>query len=361
MEPCSDSEDEDLIKFQQKFKTQTKNIKKQNEESENDSDYSDDLGKDLKKSLKGIKHKRFDKHGNLVSDDDDDDGGMASEDQEESDIGDESEEEDDQEGSDEDFSEEEDSQVVEEEYNKLKRTVLESSDEEHIEDEEESNEVDPYATVRKELIDMSFEDRQKLKNKLGSKIYNKIVNSGKQKQTTIQTASEVDKEHKNRPKEMSSKKRVPIFRKVIEVKRKLNRDPRFDDLSGTFDEKQFKHSYAFLEEMKQKEKKQIVRAMKKEKDKSRKSELKSLANRYKQLEDSSKRKEKTNSLLNQWKTRERELVRDGKKPYFLKQSDVKKLELADKYKELKEKGGLEKYLAKRRKKNASREKKKLHM
>ncbi|XP_050407451.1 ribosomal RNA processing protein 36 homolog isoform X2 [Patella vulgata] len=337
MEPCSDSSgDDDLQKFQQKFKKQTKGIKlNPTEESADDSDNissgnikhkNSSLHKHSKSSDKS-KHKRFDKGGDAVSDDDDDD--------------------------DDDDGEDDDDQA-----NPVK-SVLDESESEAGESDDEG--VDPYATIRKELIDMSFEDKQKLRNKLGAKIYNQIVHSERKNQSKPGHSKNRDREYKDRPVEISAKKRVPVFRKVVQVKRKLNRDPRFDDLSGEFDEKKFKHTYAFLDEMKKKEKKKIVTAMKKEKDKTRKSELKSLANRYKQYEEADERKSKKNSLLNKWKERERELVKDGKTPYFLKQSDVKKLELAEKYKELKEKGGLDKYLAKRRKKNANRERKKLHI
>ena len=45
--------------------------------------------------------------------------------------------------------------------------------------------------------------------------------------------------------------------------------------------------------------------------------------------------------------------------FYLLIGDLKKLELAEKYKELQKSGKLDKYLSKKRKKNASKEKKKL--
>lgn len=43
--------------------------------------------------------------------------------------------------------------------------------------------------------------------------------------------------NKHRPKEISSKVRVPKMRQVVKVTKKLTKDPRFDNSCGEFDEK----------------------------------------------------------------------------------------------------------------------------
>ena len=48
-------------------------------------------------------------------------------------------------------------------------------------------------------------------------------------------------------------------------------------------------------------------------------------------------------------------MKAGKKPFFLKKSEQKKQELIRKYQELKASGGLEKAMAKRRRKNAAKD------
>ena len=53
--------------------------------------------------------------------------------------------------------------------------------------------------------------------------------------------------------------------------------------------------------------------------------------------------------------KEKEAVKGGKKPFFLKKSEKKKQELIRKYQELKASGGLEKAMAKRRRKNAAKD------
>ena len=52
---------------------------------------------------------------------------------------------------------------------------------------------------------------------------------------------------------------------------------------------------------------------------------------------------------------EREAVRSGKQPYYLKASERKKQALVQRYSQLKESGQLEKVMAKRRKKLASKD------
>jgi ribosomal RNA-processing protein 36 len=52
---------------------------------------------------------------------------------------------------------------------------------------------------------------------------------------------------------------------------------------------------------------------------------------------------------------EKAAVAAGKKPFFLKKSDKRKRELMAKYEELKDSGRLDKFMAKRRKKNASKD------
>ena len=52
---------------------------------------------------------------------------------------------------------------------------------------------------------------------------------------------------------------------------------------------------------------------------------------------------------------ERQAVEAGKKPFYLKKSEQRKLELLAKYRELKERGGLDKFMEKRRKKNAAKD------
>lgn len=93
---------------------------------------------------------------------------------------------------------------------------------------------------------MNFEDLQKLKEKLGTKVYNETVFGNKKKKSV-----EFKRENKNRPREMSTKKQVPRFREIIQVKKHIPRDPRFDSLCGNFNEKAFNNAYGFINEIKE--------------------------------------------------------------------------------------------------------------
>ena len=69
---------------------------------------------------------------------------------------------------------------------------------------------------------------------------------------------------------------------------------------------------------------------------------------------------KVDDKLKSMKKAELAAVKEGKKkPFFLKKSERKKLSLAEKFKELKQNGKLEKYMEKKRKRNAAKLKKAL--
>lgn len=53
--------------------------------------------------------------------------------------------------------------------------------------------------------------------------------------------------------------------------------------------------------------------------------------------------------------KEKEAVKLGKQPFFMKKSEKKKQELVRRYQELKASGGLEKAMAKKRRKNAAKD------
>ncbi|CAB4031946.1 ribosomal RNA processing 36 homolog, partial [Paramuricea clavata] len=57
--------------------------------------------------------------------------------------------------------------------------------------------------------------------------------------------------------------------------------------------------------------------------------------------------------------KELSLIKQGKRPFYLKKSERKKLELAEKYKTLKGSKKLDQYMNKKRKKNAMKQRKRL--
>jgi ribosomal RNA-processing protein 36 len=68
-----------------------------------------------------------------------------------------------------------------------------------------------------------------------------------------------------------------------------------------------------------------------------------------------KKKAKIQEAMSKRKHEERDAVASGKNPFYLKRKDKKKVELHAKFKDLQETGKLSKFMAKKRKKNASKD------
>lgn len=161
--------------------------------------------------------------------------------------------------------------------------------------------------------------------------------------------------NKNRPVEMSSKVPVSMHRKVKDRKvKETRRDPRFEEACGAFDPERFKKRYGFLEEMREKEKRIVVRKMKREKDPEKKKELEKVAQGIKGRQVTEEEKERKRQIAERLKE---EAIKSTGKP-FLNKSYVKKFALVDKFDQLKRTGKLDKYIEKKRKKllNAARRK-----
>lgn len=163
--------------------------------------------------------------------------------------------------------------------------------------------------------------------------------------------------NKNRPSEISSK-RIKNFSQNT-TKANSSRDPRFDDLSGKFSDHHFKNSYGFIYDIEKREKEKIKKTIKKEKDVEKRIKLHRLKDRYEQREKQRVIKDSKKEQLKVIKKKELEQVAEGKKPYFLKKSDRKLMDLAEKYKELQKNDKLDTYMMKKRKKNSQKERKKV--
>lgn len=217
--------------------------------------------------------------------------------------------------------------------------------------------TDEFASIKEELSNLSFEELKKLKEKLGLKVFNQVLYGDKDKAGSEKKVFR--RANKNRPMEISSKKPVPRFKKTVPVKKKVTRDPRFDDLSGDYREELFSRSYGFLDDIKHREREKVEKSVKKEKNPEKKKELQFLLNRMKQQELADNRKEQQKRIERDWKKKEQTRVKEGKNPFYLKKAERRKLELAEKYKELQKSGKVDAYLGKKRKKTAQKEKKKL--
>lgn len=86
--------------------------------------------------------------------------------------------------------------------------------------------------IRQELSQLSFEELQKLKEKMGSKKFNQTVIGSKRKEVV----KDFKRANANRPREMSSKNRRIKGKVAIQVPKVFRNDPRFDNLCGEFHE-----------------------------------------------------------------------------------------------------------------------------
>ncbi|XP_077210670.1 rRNA biogenesis RRP36-like protein [Tasmannia lanceolata] len=217
--------------------------------------------------------------------------------------------------------------------------MVEESDEQGSSSEEEEDELE------RELADVSFEELQKARSNGFHSSYSKPDSERK-----------VGRANKNRPMEISSKKPVGRFRQIIQVPKKVVRDPRFESLSGTLDVDGFKKRYSFLFEVElPKERAKLQKLIKKSNDPKVIEELKNHVSWIDNQLNSGSAKGVNAKILSEHKKKEREALKRGKQPFYLKKSEIRERELAEKYNNLKAAGKLESFLKKKRRRNASKD------
>ena len=208
----------------------------------------------------------------------------------------------------------------------------------------------------------------------------------------------------SRPREMSAKHPVPRYREVANLSKSCGReqghDPRFDARSGTLNQDLFVKSYAFVRELCEREKKVIDGEARQTSNPVRKKKLRQLlvamvregvgAARWAVTGHSVllvqeargagvAERSRAAAAAQEHRCRELEAKRRGQRPFFLKKSEPeaalgrihpltgmrtnplpsalqRRMELMHKYQELRQCGHLHHYLAKKRKRNASRDK-----
>ncbi|XP_034043454.1 LOW QUALITY PROTEIN: ribosomal RNA processing protein 36 homolog [Thalassophryne amazonica] len=137
------------------------------------------------------------------------------------------------------------------------------------------------------------------------------------------------------------------------------RDPRFDDLSGEYKPAIFETSYKFINDLRQREKEVVKKELKKEENSQRKEKLQSLLKRMENQERVRKSRKEESERELQFKKQQREGAKQGLRPFFIKKSEKKKLQLAEKYQQLKKSGKLDTFLSKKRKRNTRKDRRKL--
>jgi len=253
---------------------------------------------------------------------------------------------------------------VRNQFQKVEEEEMEESEEE---DEEESDD-EGQTPLRKQLKDHTFEELEALKQKMGLREFNEAMFGSQKKVKKAEEAPGLSGgkkkakkgiKKKDRPVEVSSKRRVPKFREVVPIPKIVKRDPRFDKNCGEFSDQYWNTDYGFLRDLQKKEAEEYKKKLKTVDDEGKQQELKKFIQRVNDKEKALAAKEKESKRQKQDKEENRKRVAEGKKPFYMKDSTKKLVELAEKYDELKASGGLDKYLKKKRKRNAVRDRKTL--
>ncbi|XP_034833956.1 ribosomal RNA processing protein 36 homolog [Maniola hyperantus] len=204
-------------------------------------------------------------------------------------------------------------------------------------------------SIRNELSSLSFEDLQKLKEKIGAKVYKEVVFGKKQ----AGSHEAFKRENKNRPREMSSKKPVPMLQNTpVHVKKQEIRDPRFDPLCGTFDKKEFAENYNFLASVRINDIRAIKRELKQTTDPEKEQSLRRLIQRLNEQQKAIKTQKLEREKRHMQKNEVEAEFREGKQPYFKHKSEVRVESLVKQYEELKKQGTgrLQRHLKRRQQK-----------
>ncbi|XP_077428157.1 ribosomal RNA processing protein 36 homolog [Vanacampus margaritifer] len=208
--------------------------------------------------------------------------------------------------------------------------------------------------IKKELSAMSFEDVLQLRRHVGTKAYNRVAHGARQP-----AAAERKRLNKNRPAEVSAKKRAPFLRQVVAVKKTPLRDPRFDDLSGEYKAEIFDKTYDFIHDIRRRETQVIQKQLKKTKSSVKKEQLNFLLKKMANQERARQSREQRRASELQHKREQRERANRGARPFFVNKSEQKKQDLAARFSALKTSGKLDAFLGKKRKRNAGKDRRRL--
>ncbi|CAG5152634.1 uncharacterized protein ALTATR162_LOCUS2852 [Alternaria atra] len=162
---------------------------------------------------------------------------------------------------------------------------------------------------------------------------------------------------KHAPAVQSSKRMVSRKRNVVEVKKPVFRDPRFDNASGPQpDEFVVGKRYSFLNDYRTSEISELRQTIKKTKNEDEKERLKKKLLSMESQQKARENKEKLQEVAREHKKKEKELIKEGKQPFFLKKSEQKKIALVNRFENMKSKQR-DKVIERRRKKVTAKERK----
>lgn len=166
---------------------------------------------------------------------------------------------------------------------------------------------------------MSFAELIKLKEQLGTKVYNEAMFGEQAVKPKPPGKKEYKRDNKNRPREVTTKKQVPLFgkKKTKKDETTSQRDPRFDIRCGEYDRKAFKQDYGFVTEIREKEVGELKLQLKnKELSAEEKGKIKMVIQRMNNQIVEEKKNKLRESVINEEKQTIKTARKDEKSPYF---------------------------------------------
>jgi ribosomal RNA-processing protein 36 len=199
----------------------------------------------------------------------------------------------------------------------------------------------------------------------------KANTNGFYKPVHVELQPKYKRRSKTAPMELTAKIPVSRFKKVkfykagedpskgLLLKKNKPRDPRFDKLSGTYNEHLFKLSYKFLDDYRVSELAQLQEELRTAQDSESRRLVQRAINKKKEEVRQLDRKQREHAVKKELEGRTKEAVKQGKQPFFFNKKLVKMLAAKKQLEELKQQGSLEAFTAKRQKRERTKEAKKI--
>ncbi|KAG8746013.1 rRNA biogenesis protein rrp36 [Ceratobasidium sp. 414] len=189
--------------------------------------------------------------------------------------------------------------------------------------------------------------------------------SAKPEWVTAKRKKDIEKRsNKHAPTEVTSKRPVSRHRAVVDVQKRVSRDPRFTELSGELSQPHFAKAYSFLPELQKSEattlRESLAKARKQRAAPETIDRLERALKRAESAVERVRREEREREVLTKAKKEEKANREEGKGAWYLKKSEKRNLLLQAKLDDLAASGGqnaVRKAVDKRKKKLAQKEKK----